>query len=136
MITIKGHKISGGKGEGEVIMWQDRFAFHGDVNPATGKFVLAGHPLLGQSIANKVFIFSAGRGSSQNARVTMEAKNAGNAPAAMICLVADPVTATGAIMAGIPFVDKLDKNPFDLIEPGDYVIVDADKGIVQVKKKS
>jgi len=132
MTTIKGHKICGGKGEGEAIMWQDRFAFHGDIDPITGKFAVG--PLKGQTLSNKVFIFAAGRGSSQNARKTMEAKKGGFAPAAMICLVADPVTATGAIMAEIPFVDKLDRNPFDVIKEGDYVIVDADQGIVQVKK--
>jgi predicted aconitase with swiveling domain len=38
-------------------------------------------------------------------------------------------------VAGIPLVDRLDKDPISTIETGDYVWVDADTGIVLVEKK-
>jgi predicted aconitase with swiveling domain len=132
--VIKAHKICGGAGEGEAIVYKDRFTFHGDINPSTGEFT-RGHELEGQSISNKVLIFTAGRGSSQGARKAMETKKAGNAPSAMICLQADPITVAGAIMAGIPMVDRLERNPFDMIETGDYIKVDATQGVVEVRKK-
>ena len=45
---------------------------------------------------------------------------------------ADPVVALGAIVSNIPMVDKLDSNPLELIKTGDYVKLDADRGIVKV----
>ena len=56
---------------------------------------------------------------------------AGNNPAAIICLKAEAILASAAIMAGIPMVDKLDKNPLESIKSGDYVEVDATAGIVE-----
>ena len=131
---IKGHKICGGAGEGVAIVYKNHFTFHGDINPLTGRFA-RGHELEGQSIYNKIIIFTTGRGSSQGARKAMETKKAGNAPSAMICIKADPITVAGAIMAGIPMVDRLDRNPFDMIETGDYIRVDATRGVVEVRKK-
>ena len=135
MELIKGHKICKGKGEGEAIVYKGAFAFFGSFDPSTGRFTKS-HELVGKSLANKVFLFTTGRGSSQVARTAMEAKRAGNAPSAMICLETDSVMAAAAIMAGIPMVDKLEKDPFALIETGDFVKVDATQGIVEVRKKA
>ena len=46
-----------------------------------------------------------------------------------------PVWAALAIVLKIPLVDRLDKNPCEVIETGDYVKVDGAKGIVEVTKK-
>jgi predicted aconitase with swiveling domain len=135
MDIINGHKICGGAGEGEAIVYKNQFTFHGDIDPLTGRFA-RGHELEGQSISNKVLIFTTGSGSSQGARKAMETKKAGNAPSAMICIEADPITAAGVIMAGIPMVDRLNRNPFEMIETGDYIRVDATRGIVEISKKS
>ena len=135
MEIIKGHKICGGRAEGEAIVYKGPFAFLGNVNPLTGKFT-KGHELEGESLANKIFVFTTGRGSSQVARVGMETKRAGNAPAAMICLWADSVIAASAIMSEIPMLDKPDKDPFALIDTGDFVKVDATNGIIEITKKA
>jgi len=134
MERLKGHKVSEGKGEGEAIVYKGPFTFFGDLDPLTGKFI-ENHELRGMHLANKVFIFTRGRGSSQTARAAYEAKQAGNTPAAMICLEVDTVMAAAALLAGIPFMDRLDKNPFDLIETGDYVKVNATQGVVEIRKK-
>jgi len=135
MDMIKAHKICGGAGEGEAIVYRNEFTFHGDIDPLTGRFA-RGHELEGQSISQKVLVFTRGRGSSQGARKAMETKKAGNAPSAMICIEADPITAAGVIMAGIPMVDRLSIDPFEMIETGDFIRVDATRGTVEIKKKS
>ena len=38
-------------------------------------------------------------------------------------------------MANIPMVDKLDKDPLQVIETGDHVKLNADEGMVEVVKK-
>jgi len=45
------------------------------------------------------------------------------------------VLATGAIISGIPLVDRVQENPLEAIETGDFVKVDADSGLVTVIKK-
>ncbi len=42
--------------------------------------------------------------------------------------------ALGAVVMRVPSVTDLDRNPLDLIETGDWVTVDGDKGIVEVRK--
>jgi predicted aconitase with swiveling domain len=54
------------------------------------------------------------------------------APAAIINIETDPIIATGSILSGIPLMDKLDVNPTLFIKTGDYVLVNADKSIVQL----
>ena len=43
--------------------------------------------------------------------------------------------AYASIVLDLPTVDGLDKNPLEVIETGDWVKVDAEKGIVEVTKK-
>ena len=47
----------------------------------------------------------------------------------------EPVLAAAILTARIPAVDRLDKDPLEVIETGDYVRLDADHGIVEVIKK-
>lgn len=53
----------------------------------------------------------------------------GHAPAAIINTSAEPIVATGAIIAEIPMVDGVDTN---LLRTGDDIAVDADGGKVEV----
>lgn len=62
-------------------------------------------------------------------------KKADKAPRAVINVDANPTTVAGAIISHTPMVYKLDKNPFDIIETGDNVLVDGNKGIVIVTKR-
>jgi predicted aconitase with swiveling domain len=59
----------------------------------------------------------------------------GTSPKAIINVQAHPVWAALAIELNIPLVDRLDKNPCEVIETGDWVKVDSAKGIVEVTKK-
>jgi hypothetical protein len=43
--------------------------------------------------------------------------------------------ALGAVVTHAPAITDLDQDPFDIIETGDWVKVDADHGIVEVIKK-
>jgi len=55
-------------------------------------------------------------------------------PKAMVNEKTETIVAVGAVMGKIPVVDRLDKNPLDLIENGDRVEVDGDNGTVRVWK--
>ena len=57
------------------------------------------------------------------------------APVAMINVEAEPIIAVGAAMGNIPMVDRLDKNPLEVIATGDHVRMDGDQGIVEITKR-
>lgn len=135
-MEIRAHTVCQGKAEGEAVVYKGAFSFLGDLDPITGKIPVPGHKLQGRSIANKVFVFTTGKGSSGGPRFAWEAKQNGNAPIAIICLESEPVLSCGVIAADIPTVDRPEKDPFELIKTGDYVKVDATEGIIEVVEKS
>ena len=134
-MKLRGHPVNGGKAEGEAIVYHGNFSFVGDLSWKTGVVPVPGHELEGQGLANKVFIFQTGKGSSAGPYYAYRSKQAGFAPAAMICVRAEPIIALAAVTADIPTVDRLEKNPLDVIETGDYVKVDTTQGIVEVTKR-
>jgi len=131
-VILKGHKVAKGKAEGEALVCHEPISFLGGVNPETGLVVEKNHALEGVSIAGKILVFPVGKGSTLGSNKLYEMVRCKTAPKGIINLRADPVVALGAIVSNIPMVDKLDGNPLELIKTGDYVKLDADKGIVKV----
>jgi predicted aconitase with swiveling domain len=134
-MVIKAHTVSAGKGEGEAVVYDGPFAFLGDLSPATGKICLPRHKLEGESLVNKVFVFTTGKGSSGCDFAAWTAKKNGNVPAAMICIESEPVLAGAVIATRIPTVDRPEKNVLELIRTGDYVRLDATEGTIEVLRK-
>jgi predicted aconitase with swiveling domain len=135
-MILKGKTVKKGTVEGEAIVSRIPFSYLGDLDVNTGKVVVRGHDLEGQSIAKKIFVFPTGKGSTVGPNVAYTAKQLGNTPKGMICIEVEPVMAMVAIMNDIPMVHKLDKNPLEVIQTGDHIKMDATRGIVEVIKKS
>jgi predicted aconitase with swiveling domain len=134
-MEIRAHMVSGGKAEGEAVVYKGPFSFLGDLDPATGRVPVPRHQLEGQVLADKVFVFYTGKGSSGGDFAAWYAKKNGNAPAAMICLESEPVLSGAVIATGIPTVDRPEKDVFELIHTGDYIKVDATSGIIEIVGK-
>lgn len=132
MTVLHGKTVKRGIAEGEAIVSMLPFSFLGDLDIPTGKVVPAGHDLEGRSIAGKIFVFPTGKGSTVGPNMAWMAKQLGNAPAGMVCVEVEPVMAMVAIMNDIPMVHRLDQNPLQVIKTGDYIRMDAEKGIVEV----
>lgn len=135
-MILKGKTVKKGVAEGEAIVSQRPFSFLGDLDVNTGRVAPKGHDLEGQRIADKIFVFATGKGSTVGPNVAYQAKQLGNAPRGMICIEVEPVMAMVAIMNDIPMVHKLDRNPLEVIETGDYIKMDATNGVVEVIKKA
>ncbi len=58
----------------------------------------------------------------------------GTAPKAMIFNEMTTKIALGAVVMRVPSITDLDQDPLTVIETGDWVKVDADRGIVEVRK--
>jgi len=134
-MEIKAHKVCAGRAEGEAVVYEGAFSFMGDLDPLTGTVSVPRHPLEGQSLVDKIFVFTTGKGSSAGDCAAWDAKKNGNVPAAIICMESEPVLSGAAIITGIPMVDHPEKNIFNCISTGDSVMVDADSGIIHVTNK-
>ena len=134
-MEIRAHRVSAGKAEGEAVVYNGPFAFLGDLSPVTGLICMPRHKLEGESLVNKVFVFTTGKGSSGCDFAAWAAKKNGKAPAAIICIESEPVLSGAVITTGIPAVDRPEKNVLELIKTGDHVRVDADAGIIEFEGK-
>ena len=133
-ILIKGRSIFKGGGEGEALVSKQAISFLGGVDPDTGLMIEKGHELEGENVTGKVLIFPGGKGSTAGSYIIYALARKGTAPKAMINLVAEPIIATGAVMGKIPLMDRLEQNPLEVIQKGDWVRVDGARGIVEVTK--
>ncbi len=134
-MEIKAHTVCAGRAEGRAVVYEGAFSFMGDLDPLTGMVPVPRHPLEGQSLIDKVFVFTTGKGSSAGDCAAWDAKKNGNVPAAIICIESEPVLSGAAIITGIPMVDHPEGDIFDSINTGDFVMVDADAGIIQIINK-
>ena len=128
-ITIKARSISQGVGTGEILVSPEPISFLSGVDPETGVVVEAGHPLEGVSIGGKVLAFPHGKGSTVGSYVMYALQRNGLAPVAIINIDAEPIIAVGAIIAGIPMVDRPEGDVMDLDE-GTIVTVDGSAGAI------
>lgn len=132
---MRGRGITKGKAEGEAVVTKEPISFWGGLDRETGEIVDRNHELAGVKITGKILVFPYGKGSTGGSRTLYASAKKGTGPAAIINVKAESIIATGAIVAGIPLLDRLDKDPIAVIETGDYVRVDADEGVVIVEKR-
>jgi len=135
-IVMKGRKIVSGQGSGEAIVSKHPISFFGGVDPKTGIVIDYDHELRDQSIKGKVFVFPRGKGSTVGSYVIYALRKYGAAPTAILNLETEPIIIGGCVLASIPLVDRLDKDPTEVIQTGDSVTVNGDTGSVVVTKHS
>jgi len=134
-ITLRGRSASKGVAEGEALLTHDAISFLSDISITKGIITSPQSKYKGQNVSGKILIFPTGRGSTADPYGFYMLKKAEKAPAAVINIDANPTTVAGAIISHTPMVYKLDKNPLDIIETGDHVWVDGNKGVVIVTKR-
>ncbi len=135
MIKLCAHIVSRGRAEGEALVTSQPLSFLGSVDPGTGVVIEKGHELAGKSIKDKVLVFPGGKGSTVGSYVIYQLKKNGAAPSAMINTKAEPIVAVGAIISGIPLVDRVENDPARTIKTGDKVLVDAIVGCVEIYER-
>lgn len=130
-MQLKCHRVASGCASGAALVTEEPISFLGNVNPETGIVVDPDHELYGECISGKVLIFPGGKGSTVGSYVIYQLKKRGLAPVAMINIRSEPIVAAGAIISGIPLVDRV---PDDILvlKDGVLVTVDADRELVQI----
>ena len=135
IVSIRGRKVVGGCAEGEALVTKNTISTWGGVDAVKGIITERGHELQNQSFADKVLVFPSGKGSSGWSTVAQVIRLAGKAPKAMVIKHVNSLTAMGAVVMRVPTMTDFDEDPVEQIRTGDWVKVDADKGIIDVKKR-
>ena len=135
---FRGRGCAKGTVEAEAIVALEPFGFWQGIDPATGEVINRRHPLLGENLKGKAFVFTFGRGSTGNPGIFLEAVRNGVAPAAMINVRAEPMITLCSILAEqfynlqIPVVDQLDEAFYQTVKTGDRLRVDGKIGTVEI----
>ncbi len=123
-IEALGRPLVPGKARGEAVVVRGAISFYGDVDPEKG--------LLrdGRSLAGKVLVAERSRGSTVGSYVIMGLRYSGYAPAAILMVEAEPIVVAGAVLAGVPLVDRLPAGILDRIRDGWIVEIDEQGRVV------
>jgi hypothetical protein len=133
--VLKCHKIIGGYGEGEALVSHESICFY-LTDPKTGIVREKSHELAGKNVAGKVLVFPSGKASSVvqiDGLFKLAQHNV--APKALIVKDVETVLVVSAFIVNVPLVDRLEKDPFEVIQTGDFVKVDAEKCRVTITRK-
>jgi predicted aconitase with swiveling domain len=104
------------------------------VNVEGGYTTERNHPLLDVPFKGKVLVFTEPRGSGGFVGYG-RTRQFGTNPAAFLYRKGNNLTVFAAMNMKVPTVTDFDQDPVEIIETGDHVRVDGDRGIVEVYKK-
>jgi predicted aconitase with swiveling domain len=130
-VRLEGRQISGGVGTGKALVLETDLSFLGGVDPKTGRIKDRATGAFNRTVRNRVLVFPKGKGSTVGSYVIYGLSVNGKAPAAIVNAQTETIVATGAILAKIPLVDRVD---IGSIRTGDRVTVDGDRGEVVVRR--
>ncbi len=91
--------LAAGTAAARALVLREPLSLWGGMDPATGELIDAHHPQRGVSLAGRVVVMAAVRGSSSASSVLAEAVRAGCAPAAFLLGETDLILAVGAAVA-------------------------------------
>ena len=134
-IVLRGRKVVGGCAEGEALVTKETISGWGGIDPMTGTVIETHHELCGVSFRDRVLVFPGAKGSSGWSNAFHMTRLAGAAPKAMVFNRMNTKIALGAVVTHVPTVTELDQDPLAVVETGDWVRVDGDRGIVEVTKR-
>ena len=119
---------------GEALVSQQPLCFSPEYfDIATGTYLERRHELYGLSLAGRVLVFPCGRGFSGGAYCIYALARHATAPAACIGIKLESVSLIGFVLARIPTVDSCEQDPLVAIASGQTIVVNADKGEIQIK---
>jgi hypothetical protein len=135
-IILKGRGLVEGLVEGTALVTSQPISFYGGIDPSSGVVTERGHELEGKTVSGKILVFPYGKGSTVGSYIIYHMAKIGTAPLAIINVESEPIIVTGCVLANIPLVDKLNKNPIKTITTGDIVRVDGTTGTVFIFSKA
>jgi predicted aconitase with swiveling domain len=132
-ITLKCHRGIGPAVTGSALVANDNFSARYDLDREKGIFSRPAHRLHGQSYVGRILVLVTAKGGVASAWMLREMAARNMAPKAIIFDRANTILAQGAAFAGMTMVDRFEAgNPVGLIQTGDDVRIEPDKGLVTI----
>ena len=132
-IVLTCHRGIGPAITGSALVADDNFSARYDLDRAKGIFSRPAHKLHGQSYVGKILVLVTAKGGVASAWMLREMTARNMAPKAIIFDRANTILAQGAAFAGMTMVDRFEAgNPVGLIQNGDEVRIEPDKGLVTI----
>jgi predicted aconitase with swiveling domain len=123
-----------GNAGGKALVSKKPLSFWGGVSVASGRIHDVHHDLKGQCLTGRVLCIPCAKGSCSGSGIMLEIIRAQKAPAAIICLEAEPVLSLGSVMGwmlykrGVP-IHTVNKEVFESLKTGDSITVKDGGGI-------
>lgn len=118
--------------EGEVILNRQPVSFLGDFDVDTGSSVNPDHDIVERSIANKIFVFPSGAGSTVGTYSLINMSMNGVGPKAILVNRSDSIILLGCCVASIPHIHRFQEDIIKVLEDGMRVKVDSERGVVEI----
>ena len=128
-MKIPGRRIVPGLAKGHAVASTVPFSFVGGADPVTGEIQDPSTGVAGERLAGRIFVFPHGKGSTVGSYVIYGLAKRGVGPEGIVNASAEGIVAVGAILAGIPMVDRIDTGG---LRTGDRLILDGDRGTVEL----
>lgn len=124
-----GKEVSGG-----LVYLTGGFSPRYHLNRETGAFSFPGHQLDGQRISGKILVCDFARGGIAAGWALNSLKAKDFAPLAIVFRRANPVMVQGAIFAGIPIVEGMEQEEFELLAATDWITVNPTEKQIIIQK--
>lgn len=130
--TLHGRTVVPGVVEGEALVSHETISGWGGIDPAAGTIIERRHELFGVCFTGRILVFPGAKGSSGWSGFFQTTRLLGTAPLGMIFTVTTTKSALGAVVTRVPTLSDLDRDPVTTIHTGDWLRLDADRGVVEV----
>src|SRR5207249_890592 len=107
-VKIRGRRIVPGHAAGDVLASPVPCSFVGGADPVAGKILDPSTGVADERLAGRIFAFPHGKGSTVGSYVIYGLAKREVGPAGIVNASAEGIVAVGAILAGIPMVDRID----------------------------
>ena len=130
---LKCHPGTGKKVSGEALVADDNFSARYDLDRIEGVFSRPQHKLFGQSYVDKILVVNTAKGGVASAWMLYEMVSRNLAPKAILFNQVNPILVQGTAFANLTMCDRFESGDITtLINTGDSVTVDPEKGLVTV----
>ena len=137
MTVLRCHKGIGPKVQGLALVADDNFSARYDLDRIKGVFSRPQHKLVGQSYVDRILVLNTAKGGVASAWMLHEMKSRGVAPLAILFNSANTILAQGAALADLTMCDRFeDGDVTKLIQTGDELVVEPDKGTVAILSRN
>jgi len=129
--VFRGKGIGEGIVEGEAIV-TSQMVSPDYINPLNGEYVEPGHELRGKTIKKKILVCLGVKGSSVITHKLYVCCINNNAPLGLIVRDINAPMVHSVLLCKIPVIYGLTEEMMKLFQTGDYVSLDAGKGVVRL----